>query len=529
LLRETQPTAKPRPQAFPIIIFAGFAPIAAAIFRIHSEASRRPTMMNRRSFVAGAATTLAAPFVVTRIREARAATPRLRRDVQGLDPSDPFFSKYADAVQKMHDLPSTDPRNWRNQALIHINLCPHGSQTFVHWHRHYILNFELICGTLIGDPTFALSYWNWSAKNGIIPDPFFDVDRLNVQFFNDPSNAQSDNWSPDPVNTIGTRGLSKGQGLQDDPNAGVNFTQDTIDGIKQATQFPVFTGQLEGMPHNSGHVVSGGANGHMSSGMSPLDPIFWLHHCNVDRIWAEWETAGNTTPGFNVDYSNQFVDGAGQPATASSASALDFAAMNYTYDTLSGPLVAQQINQLGLSAVRPSAARPPAAAAPQVLGTATTPVTVKPSTQASFTVSAKELSTSLFRERTFMATKAPTLQRLATGTGRIIAKLSEVMPPPGATTPLICKVFVNSAYLEPTTPSHDPLCAGSFSFFGSHGAAHGHQEFYVDISGPLHVLFRQGAIDPEQVKIQLMAVPVQGAPAGADLSFTVGKVELLST
>ena len=484
-------------------------------------------MIDRRAFITATATALAAPVFLT---QARAVTPRLRRDVQSLDPSDPFFAKYADAVAKMHALPGSDPRSWRNQALIHINHCPHGMQSFVHWHRHYILNFELICGEMIGDPDFALAYWNWSAKNGIIPDPFYDVNQLNVQFWKDPSNAQSNNWSPNPVTTIGTRALLKGQGLQDDPESGQDFTQEFIDGIKQATRFPIFTGQLEGSPHNNGHVITGGANGHMVDGMSPLDPIFWLHHCNIDRIWAEWQTAGNTTPGFNFNYDNQFVNGTGQPVMASSASALNFAAMNYTYDTLSGALVAQQINQLGLKSIRTTSAQltaalAPAAAAPEVLGTTATAQTVKPATVASFTLAAKDLRPNLFRERAFLATKAPTVQRVATGTGRILVKLSEVTAPEQPV-PLTCKVFVNCSYLTPTTKSTDPLCAGSFSFFGSHNAMHGHSEFYVDITGPLHVLFRNGAIDPEKIQIQLMAIARDGT---ADASFSVGKIELIST
>ena len=52
---------------------------------------------------------------------ANAATPRVRRDVQSLSPSDPFFVEYGQAVQAMHQLPASDSRNWRNQSLIHLN------------------------------------------------------------------------------------------------------------------------------------------------------------------------------------------------------------------------------------------------------------------------------------------------------------------------------------------------------------------------------------------------------------------------
>ena len=26
---------------------------------------------------------------------------------------------------------------------------------------------------------------------------------------------------------------------------------------------------------------------------SPYDPVFWLHHANADRLWAEWQDNGH--------------------------------------------------------------------------------------------------------------------------------------------------------------------------------------------------------------------------------------------
>jgi tyrosinase len=264
--------------------------------------------------------------------------------------------------------------------------------------------------------------------------------------------------------------------------------------------------------------------------MSPLDPIFWLHHCNIDRIWAEWQTAGNSTPPFNLSYNNQFVNGNGQPVTASSASALDFAAMNYSYDTLSSTVVAQQIERLGLQAVRPAPVPlTAAAAAPKILAAVSTTQTVVPAVETRFSLAAPDLAPNLFRQRSFMALKAPTVQRVAIGTGRILAKFSDVTAP-DSEAPVICKVFVNHPNLSPTTPSTDPLCGGSFSFFGAHGEMHGHNEFYVNITGPLRVLFKDGAVDPAKLNIQLMAAaPEATGGAGSDTSFKVGKVELIST
>ena len=52
---------------------------------------------------------------------------------------------------------------------------------------------------------------------------------------------------------------------------------------------------LEGLPHNSTHNCIGGAPpipngpwGNMTNNLSPVDPIFFLHHSNMDRLWDVW-------------------------------------------------------------------------------------------------------------------------------------------------------------------------------------------------------------------------------------------------
>jgi tyrosinase len=52
---------------------------------------------------------------------------------------------------------------------------------------------------------------------------------------------------------------------------------------------------LEGLPHNNVHNYIGGAGpldygpyGNMTNNLSPIDPIFFLHHSNMDRLWDSW-------------------------------------------------------------------------------------------------------------------------------------------------------------------------------------------------------------------------------------------------
>ncbi|MGK9235006.1 tyrosinase family protein [Inquilinus limosus] len=52
---------------------------------------------------------------------------------------------------------------------------------------------------------------------------------------------------------------------------------------------------LEGFPHNKVHNYIGGVGpvdpgpyGNMTNFLSPVDPIFFLHHANMDRLWDVW-------------------------------------------------------------------------------------------------------------------------------------------------------------------------------------------------------------------------------------------------
>jgi tyrosinase len=266
----------------------------------------------------------------------------------------------------------------------------------------------------------------------------------------------------------------------------------------------------------------------MGDGMSPLDPIFWLHHCNVDRLWAQWQAAGNGAPALTSTYDGQFVDGTGQQVTASSATALEIAQLNYTYDVLSGPLVARESRRLELQSFENQRvlSAQEVGAAPQTVGANNAAKTVATAVETSFTVSITDLIPNLFRSRTYWAPNTLGVKRLAAGPSRILARLTNVSGPE-TPAPILVNVFVNCPYLNPDTGSDDPHYADSFSFFGRPGASHNH-EFVVDITQPLHTLTADGRITTDNVNIQLMAVSVDPNVA-AQTTFTVGGIEVLRT
>lgn len=112
-----------------------------------------------------------------------------------------------------------------------------------------------------------------------------------------------------------------------------------------ATQFSV----LEGQPHNKVHNCIGGVGaidpgpyGNMTNFLSPVDPVFYLHHSNMDRLWDVWTRKQQALglPIGPVDGAQQFMDepflfyvGAnGQPVGPTTAGAVfSTAAFDYDY------------------------------------------------------------------------------------------------------------------------------------------------------------------------------------------------------
>lgn len=458
--------------------------------------------MDRRQFLAGAtaagAAAALAPVALVPAAARAQTAPRVRRNVQTMKADDPFFSDYAKAVTAMHQLPASDQRNWRNQALIHLNHCPHAAEDFVHWHRYYLTYFEQICGQLSGNPTFALPYWDWSYGTGTIPNPFYDLDALNVTYWKDKSDAQSNNWDPAEVTTIGIRILLKGQGVQENKQRGGAFTADNLAKILASTDFPTFTSSLESSPHNNGHVVVGGSQGHMGDGMSPLDPIFWLHHGMVDFMWASWQAKGNVTPGLDKNYSGQFVNGLGQVVNGiDSAGSLYYPALGYTYEGLQTPAP-----QVALAAAPKRVAR--SAQAP--LAASDSPTVVSAPYVTSIPLTGRRSGS-----RTLSATAAKG--------SRVLAEINVGNAPVVA--PMLINVFVNNPSANAQTPYTDPSFAGSFSFFGGHRLHEMPRNVVIDLSKALSNL----ATGAANLSLQLVPVMVDGY-VGTPPTFTVRGVRL---
>lgn len=133
------------------------------------------------------------------------------------------------------------------------------------------------------------------------------------------------------------------------------------------TQFSV----IEGLPHNKVHNCIGGVGpldpgpyGNMTNFLSPVDPVFYLHHSNIDRLWWMW-TNKQQQQGYPIlppqpllqtlsDELFQFyVNSGGQFVGASKAGEyLSTARFDYTYDQGAGEEVSSASQKRGKTLVR---------------------------------------------------------------------------------------------------------------------------------------------------------------------------------
>ena len=294
-----------------------------------------------------------------------ASTLFVRRDVwtvQSAAPWDPITEAYARAVRTMQARPASDPTSWSFQAAIHgsfaspanplWNGCQHASWFFLPWHRMYLFFFEKIVRAAViangGPADFALPYWNYdqAAPRNTLPLPF--------------RTPTLPDGTPNPLNLApGLRdaGIAAGAELPPARTSSSAALASTVftgpDGttfggsVSAPVQFDGGSGLLELQPHNIIHVLVGGFRPPAVTDCSTalmtepncaaLDPIFWLHHANIDRLWNNWLDAGGgranpaDAPWLNTRFS--FADDNGATVQMSAADVVDSAAqLHYVYD-----------------------------------------------------------------------------------------------------------------------------------------------------------------------------------------------------
>lgn len=221
--------------------------------------------------------------------------------------------------------------DWTGTAKYHEMFCArgspefvsqmHGSWRFLPWHRAFLLYTEKRLQAAAGDPTLALPYWDWTA-NREFPAGFIG-----------PANPLND---PTRVRPFAAGDLVPWEEV--DPNDALDArTFSQFGGRKSGN------GSLEMGPHGNIHTWSAmhpdleyrGNIGAFAT--AALDPLFFAHHGNLDRIWESWvKVEGRSNPE-DAEFLDQIFlfEAPGTPMEAYRVGdLLDTQAVGYAYDSL---------------------------------------------------------------------------------------------------------------------------------------------------------------------------------------------------
>ncbi|MFW8627988.1 tyrosinase family protein [Deinococcus sp. ME38] len=244
----------------------------------------------------------------------------------------------------MKNRPRESRRSWHYFASMHgtssprgewpagaiFDGCQHANWFFLPWHRKYLSVFEGEVRRTLAELNYpdagewALPYWDYNDESATVrglPTAFLE--------------ETLPDGTPNPlVAPRATQTLPEGNVELREAMRQLEFL-DGFGGVNP-NFFLRLPGKLELSPHNMVHSALGGWMG--DARYAALDPIFWLHHANIDRLWAAWlQLAGgraNPTESAWLDQTFQINDG-NTNITFACRDVVDSSTLGYTYESLS--------------------------------------------------------------------------------------------------------------------------------------------------------------------------------------------------
>jgi tyrosinase len=210
----------------------------------------------------------------------------------------PQIEALRDAFEDMQKI--GDDRGYGYYAGLHGLPLPkecriaHGWPAFLPWHRAYLYEFEQALRDN-GRHDVMLPWWDWT-KTREVPAAYAEKTRPD--------------GSPNPLfsASISSQALAQGKRASPAEEKGWEWTRELaevpetvrqpgllgaaiptpreIDAVMKKPDYESFRLKIEDY-HGDVHVWVGG---HMSNlPFAAFDPLFWAHHCMIDRLWREWQ------------------------------------------------------------------------------------------------------------------------------------------------------------------------------------------------------------------------------------------------
>ena len=498
---------------------------------------------------------------------------------------EPTLLWYAKAVGEMSSRPATDPTSWRFQGGVHgyskstdpfaatgpipkkavtdvfWSQCQHGTWFFLPWHRMYIGLFEQIVRAAVvklgGPVDWTLPYWNYSdasnPKAKALP-PAFREPKL-------------PDGSPNPLFTIGGINILRAPGVNAGNSAVIPNNDVDLSGCLAKTFYSPKTdsttgdlgfggpatganhdahvfGQrsVESVPHNAIHVDIGGEwsqggktlDGWMiNPDTAALDPIFWLHHANIDRLWAVWSrmSSSNTSPSSPVNVAGRkitwatsvkfsFYNAAGKVVAMTPSQMIDTKTSPFTYDyeDTSSPVAKPKPPKMAGAA---ATSTPMAPERPEMIGASAKKVTLTGSPQ-SATIAIQPATGPAKPKAAKQAPKARKAAAESAPQGKTYLHIENVVSKKSHAT---YEVYVNLPE-NPDAAAYEQHHAGAMHLFGvvrastrSARSAGNGLTFSIDITGLVETLKESNDWDENNVRVTFLprtGEEAHGAPAEHD-------------
>ncbi|MBV1859632.1 MAG: tyrosinase family protein [Nannocystaceae bacterium] len=246
----------------------------------------------------------------------QAGLPLIRFDLRRYRAED--VQELRDAYAAMFEISETavgDRRGYTALARGHgydQDLCHNDNRIFLTWHRAYIYAFEKALNTALkwkrNDPELELTlpFWDWTSFDAASDSPDGIPKAVSDASYVDAAGNQVDN----PLASARSLYREQSQGLsgpaaytQRFPSRLRAVIPQLADDVARYLDNPSFaslSSDFEFGAHGTVHVRVGGSDGasplprnsgDMASVVSAAyDPIFWLHHAMVDKVWFDWQT-----------------------------------------------------------------------------------------------------------------------------------------------------------------------------------------------------------------------------------------------
>src|SRR5262249_44507635 len=198
----------------------------------------------------------------------------------------------------------------------------------------------------------------------------------------------------------------------------------------------------------------------MGTGGSPLDPIFWAHHCMVDYCWAKWNLElgnNNTNDAAWINTNDEhFVDADGNPTSSTAGITTLMPLLSYQYESSaigSSPATAKITKQSAYNTLKARIEKG---------------ANIRFDIKRRVSVAEREaisIARPTSKETKVSPAEVAGIINSDTATERIFASIEFAQLPPESD--FSVRVFVNLPNASVSTPQSDPHYAGSFAFFGT--------------------------------------------------------------